>query len=374
MTQLPRVGLTLSGGGASGFGVMVGFASALDLLFLSHDLTDFESFGGVSAGSILGAYFGAGISPLDVLQSTFIRPNPTEILPFRRSDFYQPNLGELAATPGRIARAVARAAERLWSAAQEEDSAPAVLGILPSAILRLDRVGAVIRKNLEKRGANDFRTFPRRFTTVFYDLLRNERVVCGTGPGAVAELPVHEAVLASSTMPAIFAPRRVWANGRTMLGVDGGTAGLTMTTDGTDELDVLFAYNDAAYLEREDVAHMSAVSVLLLAVRLLFNQRNVEQVAAFMDRHPAKHVIPFESPPGASGNPVSWEAGLRAVRPAFERTKRELAERFDYLLLALEPRGARLNPEIADVSYEDALARGRALKTELRKRHGLVPA
>lgn len=371
MGRLAGVGISLGGGAATGYGLQLGFASALELFLLSHDVADFDTFAGISSGSILSAYLGAGISPLDIMQAQLLRPNPTEFVPFKWSDFFEPNFREIAETPIRVGRAIVRAAAELWRASKQGFDAPAVLGVLPSAPLRNDRLGAVIRKNLEQRGANDFRTFPRRYVTCFYDLLGNERVVCGTEAETVRELPVHEAVLASSTIPAIFAPRRVRANGRTMLGVDGGTAGLTLTTDGAEGLHAPFTYNNADYIERDDIEHASALSMLFLSLRLLKNQRNMEQITTFIDRNPAQHVIPFESPVNPEDHGFSFDAAVGAVRPEFERTTRALAERADYLALVLEPLGVRLNPEIADLRYEDALMQGRKLKLELRKRHGI---
>src|SRR3989442_14876718 len=98
MAQLDGVGLTLSGGGVSGYGVMLGFTSALELFILSHDIGECESFGGVSAGSILAALLAAGISPVEMMRAQLVRPNPTDFIGFNRSDFLEPNLRELAAT------------------------------------------------------------------------------------------------------------------------------------------------------------------------------------------------------------------------------------------------------------------------------------
>ncbi len=372
--RLKGVGLTLSGGGILGLGSMAGFASAVDLLLISHDVTDLESYAGVSAGALLASFLAAGISPHDFIRA-YVAGDDSAFGRIRRRDIFRPNWSELATTPVRLARAVAGGVRRLLRrGGGVPDGAPPALGILPSALFRNDRLAEGIRRNLERHGGNDFRKLPGRLAVSFYDLLRNEEVVSGSAPGEIADVPVHEAVAASAAIPGVFTPRRIRYDGRTMLGIDGGSGGVSMTVGGADRLDVLFAYNCADWAEVEEVGHASALAIVGLTLRLLFNQRNVHEIARFMDAHPRCHVLLFESEPepdlGSKG--LSFAAAFDAVRPSFERTKKQLAERLDYLALALEPRGVKLNPEIGSADFDEVVAKGRRAKEELRKRHGLA--
>lgn len=366
--RLKGVGLALSGGGATGAGTMLGFAAALDLFLLSHDVTDLESYSGVSAGAILAAYFAAGISPHDLVRA-HAGPPPHACVPFRQSDLYV-NWGEIAGTPFRVLRAAGRALRR----GNGTNGAAADLGVLPSGLVRNDRLAEVLRRNLEGRGANDFRKLGARLSLTFCDLLRNERVVCGNAPGQCDEIPVHEAVIASAAIPGVFTPRRLRWGDRTMLCVDGGSTGASMNLRDVafDGLDVLIAYSDVDYPALEEIGHASLVAISGLVLRMALNQGTTSDVAAFVDAHPRTHVVLFETPPGSGSSlRLSVAAGIAAARRAFDATRRKLAEDADYLAFALEGRGVRLNPEIASVRFEDVRLRGRAVKEDLRRRHGI---
>lgn len=377
MARLEDVGVTLSGGGVRGVGAMLGFASALDLFLVSHDITDLGFYSGVSAGAIVSSFLAAGFSPHDMIRSQ-VTGAETPYRPVKWSDIYRPNLRELARTPARLARAAARAVRGLVRRANgggggvgDGDGANGGLGVLPSSLLASERMGEIIRENLERASANDFRRLGGRLSVGFYDLLRSERVACGGGPDEVAEIPVHEAVLASAALPGIFAPRRLRTNGRTVLGVDGGTGGVTVDLKNASPLAALFAYNDAEYQEREDLEHASAIAVLGLSLRLLFNQRNIDEIAAFVDAHPRIHVFLHRAPAAGGGGMMSLAAANRMAPLAFDATKAKLEADLDYLAFVLEPRGVTINRDIAAARYDDVVAKGRGVKTEIRERHGL---
>jgi predicted acylesterase/phospholipase RssA len=209
-------------------------------------------------------------------------------------------------------------------------------------------------------------------SVVFYDLLANERIVCGNGPCDVPDVPIHEAVTASTAIPGIYTPRRLHAAGRARLCVDGGTGGSTIAVDCAEGLDVLIAYNDAAYSALPDIAHASALAVLGLAVRLLFQQRNATEIADCIDAHPTRHALVFDSVDAGNEHMLSYAGAVRSARQSFDRTKLRLERDYDYLALVLEPRGVRLNPEIAKATFEDVAARGPEVKQELRERHGVA--
>ncbi len=376
MSRLEGVGLTLSGGGISGSGAIWGFASALDLFLLSHEVTGFSSYTGVSAGACIASLLASGVSPHDVI-SWHCGRRPSPYIPLRPRDIGLPNWGEWARVPLRIGQALGRAVVRLLRG-RTAGRGPRSMGVLPSGLFRNDGIAAFLRANLERAGCDDFRTLPCRLRVIFYDLLQNERVVCGSGPDEVADIPIHEAATASAAIPGIYTPRRIRAGGRTMLGVDGGVGGVTIAADGADASDVLIAYNDADYSVQADVEHTSAVAVLSLSLRLLFNQRNTAELARFIDSHPGHHVLVFQSSPLESAGltspgPLSYGDALRAFKASFERTRDRLAREIDYLALVFEGRGARVNPEIAKVRFEEVVEKGRAVKADLRRRHGIAP-
>jgi NTE family protein len=361
--RLERVGLTLSGGGFSGAGAIVGFSCALDVFLGSHGLTQLASYSGVSAGAIVSAYLAAGISPLEIVYSEF-NPGKSSFRSVRRRDLYQLNWREYRdsltrfgraglGSLGRLVRRDPKVGEALREAFQH----------LPSGVLSNARLAQMVRDNLVHFASNDFRALPCRLRVVFYDLLTNQRIVAGTGPGELGDLPISEAVTASAAIPGVFTPRRIEHQDRTLLGVDGGTAGVTLEMRGADELDVLFAYNHVGYLGPVDQGHHSALSVLNLSRQLLLNQRNRDEVANYMDTHPTRHVWMFESPPEPFVDMLSHTAMMAAIGLTFERTRAWLRRNLDYFGLFLEGHGVRINPDFSRVTLDDIRAEGRAVKS-----------
>jgi predicted acylesterase/phospholipase RssA len=361
--------MTLSGGGFAGGGAVVGFACAVDLFLLSHSVTQLASYSGVSAGAIIGAYLAAGVSPLEIVQSTFRSNTGGRWIGFRRRDLYRPNLREIPRTALRAGKALRGRLGRLVSRGRPEATdgdAPRELGVLPSGILSNEPLRRVIRANLDRFArTNDFSDLDCGLRVVFYDLLGNQRIVAGNGPLDLTDIPIDEAVTASAAIPGVYTPRRIRHRGRTLLGVDGGTAGVTLDVRVEDDLDILIAYNHMGFAKHPGAEHASALSVLNLARQLLANQRNLDELATYMDANPSRHVWYFEPPPMPISSMLSYRAMLTAGRRVFELTKAWLAQHRDYFGLLLEDQGVTVNRDLASVEFDDIIAKGPALKDEL---------
>lgn len=362
--RLPAVGMSLSGGGYGGAGALIGFACAVDV-FLGprHSVTDLASYSGISAGAIVASYLAAGISPLEMVYAHY-NPGHGPFRSPRRSDLYEPNWRELPGSLQRLGRAGLRTLQRLGRRGLTgvEPAEVTRLGLLPSGLLSNRRLERMVRHNLESYGVNDFRRLDCRLRIVFYDLLGNQRIVAGNGADEVSDLPIAEAVTASAAIPGVFSPRRIEHQGRTLLGVDGGTAGVTLEMRGADALDVLFAYNHVGYAERPELEHVSALAVLSMSRQLHLNQRNRDEVASYIDSHPTRHVWMFESPDRPFSDMLSYRALYDSIGETFELTKTWLARHRRYFALVLEAHGVDLNPDFEEVAYEDVKRQGVRLK------------
>lgn len=355
-THLPRVALALSSGGFGGAGGMTGFCAALDLFFGATSLSAIGHYSGVSAGSIISTNIAAGISPLDIIKAVFSNQPHSDFRPWRRDELIRANVAELRPTAARLARAALR---RLGLAS----GSPSELGLLPSGLLSSDGLVENMRENLGRRHIARFSDLKRRLSVIFYDVLSNQRVVAGNGPGE-HDLDIGDAIAASAAIPGAFMPRRLVIDGRVVLGVDGGTGGYRIGVRDFDEVDLVIAYNHASFAPVEDhVTHVSAPSVVNLAMQLSVNQSNIDEIANWMDAHPEAHAWVFQPPPRNMRSTFSLASMLAETEECFELGKRWLRRHFTYYSTVLANHGVTTDPAFDEVSFADVRAHGAAIKS-----------
>ncbi len=243
-----RVALVLAGGAVSGGAFKVGGLKALDDFLVGRRINDLDLYVGLSAGSVLAVPLAAGITPNEmvrVLDGTSRRFDQ-----LRPTDFYHPNLRELAGRPAAFAwewmtygpllaaevvqqlptlphavGAAARTAlrrpgyasfERLATSLLEpfapERSLPSVADHIPSGLFDSAGLERWLRRNLERiRIPNDFGAFTERTGRDLFVCACNldtaERVVFGHG--ALEGATISQAVQASAALPGFYKPARI---------------------------------------------------------------------------------------------------------------------------------------------------------------------
>ena len=65
----PKIALVLAGGAVTGGAFKLGGLKALDDFLLNKKITEFDTYVGLSAGSVLAAPLAAGISPAEMVKS-----------------------------------------------------------------------------------------------------------------------------------------------------------------------------------------------------------------------------------------------------------------------------------------------------------------
>jgi predicted acylesterase/phospholipase RssA len=275
----PRVALVLAGGAVSGGAFKVGGLKALDDFLVGRKITDFDTYVGLSAGSILAVALASGVSPgemIKVLEGTSRRMDQ-----LRPLDFYNPNWREFAGRPAKLiydllaflpgvgldfARALpglpdavggsVRAFLREPSYANFEAAAlelldhvsptreiPALTNHIPAGLFDNASLEGWLRRNLDRmRMPNDFRAFQRRRDKALYitacDLDTAERELFG--PDERNDITISQAVQASTALPLFYRPARI--NGVDY--VDGGvrhTASIDVAID--KGADLIVCYN-----------------------------------------------------------------------------------------------------------------------------------
>lgn len=167
----PRVAFVGSGGATKGI-AHLGVLKAMEELGLAPDI-----FVGASTGAIAGAFFAQGITAdqmVDWLRPWWMRRDKAGALKGRY--FLGAPSGEQLRSPG-------------W---------------LTSGLFSIDRFERFLRERLP---VNDFRKLARPFLVTATDVDGRGRVVFGKGH--IEDVPISQAVAASSCVPVLFRPYRI---------------------------------------------------------------------------------------------------------------------------------------------------------------------
>jgi len=230
MSRATRRGLVLGGGGVLGAAWMVGALQALqDEIGL--DARDFDALVGTSAGSVLAALLGAGVSVADLVNHQRGNKLETGRLAGFHFDYETATGGE---RPPR-SRAGLGSRELLIRNARQLRQLPptAVLSaFLPEGEGNLDAVGALISHVVPAGWVSR-----EGVTIVALDYDTGQRVAFGMRGAAPAALP--EAVMASCAIPGWYQPVRIGDHRY----IDGGAWSSTnldlLASQGLDEVFVL---------------------------------------------------------------------------------------------------------------------------------------
>jgi len=230
MTGAPRRGLVLGGGGVLGAAWMVGALQALQNE-TGADVRDFEAFVGTSAGSVLVALLGAGVSVEDLV--THQRGGQLESGPMAgfHFDYESASGGDLPLRP----RSGMGSRELLLRNARQLRQLPpttVLAAFLPEGRGNLAAVGALIAYVVP-----DGWVARDGVTVVALDYDTGERMAFGR-PGA-RPAALHDAVMASCAIPGWYQPVRIGEHRF----IDGGAWSSTnldlLAGQGLDEIFVL---------------------------------------------------------------------------------------------------------------------------------------
>ena len=231
-----RFGLALGGGGVIGGMYEVGAIKALEQR-LNGAGRGFDLYVGCSAGSVVACLLAGGIRAseiYDILDRDLADP-----LNFRRTAVFASDAFRRAA--GRFGKLVWAFGKNAVSAFRTSipDMLARAEADLPAGFFNLVALEGFVREGLAARGvANSFASLPRRLLVPAVDLDRAERVVFGRN--GLADVPISDAVAASSAIPGFFEPYTI--GGRDY--VDGGVGWTGHADLAADEgMDVVLVVN-----------------------------------------------------------------------------------------------------------------------------------
>ncbi len=216
-----KIALVLAGGGITGAVYEIGALRAIDDLLVDRTVNDFDIYVGTSAGAVVAAGLANCLSPETMLRA-FDGSHP-EIRTLERWHIFRLNNREFLRRALDLPRVLAGAwshyvrhlddmtlIDLVWSLAEA----------LPSGMYDSLALERYVRRLLSGPGlSNDFENLARNLYIIATDLDTGERLVFGRGERS--DVPISQAVAASSAVPLLYKPVRIGENDC----VDGGLRG-----------------------------------------------------------------------------------------------------------------------------------------------------
>ena len=204
-----KTALVLAGGGLTGTVYEIGALRAIDDLLTNRTVNDFDIYVGTSAGALVSTLLANGMTPKSMLQ--VINGTHPFIRPLQRGNLFSLNVGEIwrrgAALPRKLLQAWSHYLRHssdmtffdfVWSLSEA----------LPSGIYDNRSLEQYLRHSLKLAGfSNSFSDLEKELYIIATDLDSGERAVFGSGH--IDEVPVSQAVAASSAVPLVYKPVRI---------------------------------------------------------------------------------------------------------------------------------------------------------------------
>lgn len=350
-----KIGLALAGGGPLGAIYEIGALVALDEALIGADLTKFDIYVGVSSGAIVTAGLANGIGPREMHAMFILDASHRD--PFEPELLFRPAFAEFARRLGQTPQLLRSAAFAYLGLSGPRGFFESFLRLgrgLPNGLFDNTPLADYLARLFSKPGrTNDFRQLARRLFIVATDLDSGRAAPFGA-PG-FDEVPISEAVKASSALPGVYPPARI--GGRDY--VDGAVkktlhASVALKAGARLLLCVnpMVPYDaEAAALQAgakvERLSDGGLVTVLSQAFRSLIHSRMRVGMERYAAEFPDADVVLFEPAGGDSvmfyANVFSYADRRRLAEHAYQHTRAELLRRSAELEPILRRHGLALD-------------------------------
>jgi predicted acylesterase/phospholipase RssA len=368
-----RIGLAIAGGGPIGGMYELGALRALDEALDGLDLTDLDSYVGVSSGAFLAAGLANRMSTAEICR-IFITGDSDDAR-FRPDTFLRPALFEYLQRAASLPRltldwwrsVLLDPRDVPWS-----DLIKRFGGLVPTGLFDNTEVERFLRDIFTRRGrSNDFRELDARLFVVAVELDSGEPVLFGSD--GWNDVPISRAVQASAALPGLYPPVEV--RGRHL--VDGALrrtmhASVLLERD----IDLLIGINPLVPFnaglgdarggvpvdddnEGQRLVQGGLPAVLSQTFRTLLQSRMQVGLARYAQQYPDIDQMVFE-PNAHDGelfhtNAFSFAARRRVCQLAWRNTIDDLRRRADDLRPVLAANGIRLRDELLDDEHRTLL-------------------
>lgn len=214
-----KTALVLAGGGVTGIAYELGALHAIDCSLTQMDVNQFDVYVGTSAGATVAALLANGFTPGAILRA--IEGKHRKTRPFLRKDLWRLDTDRFLQAGMRIPGQLLRAAQRYLGDLRDNSlfgSLWVLLDLMPAAIYDSHALEQYLRDLLAAMGgSNDFNDLAKELDIIATRLDTGQRTVFN----GASDVPISEAITASSAVPGLFKPVRI--NGIDYM--DGGVRG-----------------------------------------------------------------------------------------------------------------------------------------------------
>ena len=204
-----KIGIALAGGGPLGAIYEIGALVALEKALRGVSLTGLDVYVGVSSGAFLAAGLANRITPSE-MHAMFILDRSHHD-PFEPEILLRPAFGEYARRLMRLPELMQAAALAYFGTLPMRGLVESFMRLtrgLPNGLFDNDAIAAYLARQFSQPGrTDDFRKLARKLFIVATDLDSGEAAPFGA-PG-LDDVPISEAVKASSALPGLYPPARI---------------------------------------------------------------------------------------------------------------------------------------------------------------------
>ena len=354
ISKRSKVALVLAGGGITGAVYEAGALRAINDILTGLTVNDFDIYVGTSAGALICSLIANGLSPEDIIQ-TLDNTHP-EIGGVGVGDVFQADIPEYLRGLLNIPRA-------LWHLSVSSLSHPfnvalsdivwEMAHVLPAGLYDSNALERYVRRVLEMPGRfNRFDFLDKKLFIVATELDSGNRAVFGQGGKGI--VPISRAVAASSAVPILYRPVRIF--GRDY--VDGGlhgTASLDLAIEAGAKLVICInpmvplnaarAFPDQHYMRSHGIQ-----AIVNQTVRTLLHSTLRYHIKNLKVKYPDVDIIliqpEWNDERMFSHNPMYYSSRLLLAEHGFATVTKGLIERYDYYEQVLERHGIQPHTEL----------------------------
>jgi predicted acylesterase/phospholipase RssA len=353
-----KTALVLGGGGFTGAVYEIGALRALDLLSVNRTVNQFDVYVGTSAGAFVASLAANGVTPEEMMRVV----NQQVPTPFRDIDvstLLRPNVLDYAKSAVTLpfkTLEVLRELPRQLKGSSWMDIALGLAEGLPSGVYSGSGIERYMREVLsDPDRSDDFRLLEPELYLAATDLDTCERIVFGTS--GWDDVPISQAVRASTALPMIYKPVKV----RDRELVDGGivsTTNLDVAVEAGAKFVVvvnpLVPYvNDFSkrigrlFPRPQRVSDMGFPQIGYQVFKLLAYQRLHEMARQWEQRYPGVDIVLIEPEPNDElmfqTSILNFTSRVGIAKHGFETVTLKLAQDYDNFREVCERHGIEIS-------------------------------
>ena len=346
-----RTALVLAGGGVSGAVYEIGALRAIDDLLVNRTVNDFDVYVGTSAGALVAAFLANGVSSTDLMRvvssahplASF--PESKHLFHFNTRETLRRGLG----LPRRLITTTASAMAQRGHVSVLDMLFSGLGDALPSGIYDMAPYGDWIAETLHAIGcSNRFDELEKDLYIIATQLGNGYRTVFSH---ETPDIPVSDAVVASSAVPVIYKPVKI--GGREY--IDGGTRGnasLDLAIEHGAKLVVCI--NSLVPIDTREngqtgelISERGLEAVSAQATRVLLHSGLKYQIKQLQRRHPDVDIILIEPRPDDAmmffANIMNLKDRVHIAEHGFRSVTVDLADKYEHFKATLARYGIQIS-------------------------------